>query len=196
MQFKPLEPGIEISGETVGSTIDAFRNFPSLAKKYLEKFGLIKPGQSVLDRRAWYPQEAWLSVHAALLAEVGGNVMFEVGKAIPGGSVPMPPMAKDIHTAMVALDIGYHLNHRKNGQVMFDPATGQMLEGIGHYTHKPVPGENRIIVTATNPYDCDFDRGLLVGLVTKFEPLAKVLHDNRKPCRKKGSNSCTYIVSW
>lgn len=196
MQFKPLEPGIEISGETVGSTIDAFRNFPSLAKKYLEKFGLIKPGQSALDRRAWYPQEAWLSVHAALLAEVGGNVMFEVGKAIPGGSVPMPPMAKDIHTAMVALDIGYHLNHRKNGQIMFDPATGQMLEGIGHYTHKPVSGENRFIVTATNPYDCDFDRGLLVGLVTKFESLAKVLHDNRKPCRKKGSNSCTYIVSW
>jgi hypothetical protein len=196
MQFKPLEPGIEISGETVGSTIDAFRNFPSLAKKYLEKFGLIKPGQSVLDRRAWYPQEAWLSVHAALLAEVGGNVMFEVGKAIPGGSVPMPPMAKDIYTAMVALDIGYHLNHRKNGQVMFDPATGQMLEGIGHYTHKPVPGESRIIATATNPYDCDFDRGLLVGLVTKFEPLAKVLHDNRKPCRKKGANSCTYIVTW
>ncbi len=94
------------------------------------------------------------------------------------------------------MDIAYHLNHRKNGAPMFDPATGTMLDGIGHYKTEFLEKERRAIVVCEEPYPCEFDRGLVAALAARFEPMAKTAHDNDAPCRKKGESSCTYVVSW
>jgi hypothetical protein len=92
--------------------------------------------------------------------------------------------------------VAYHINHRKAGSPMFNPETGEMTEGIGHYKYHAAPNEKRITMVGENPYPCDFDRGLVSALAARFETQSSTAHDNDAPCRKKGADSCTYIVRW
>lgn len=97
---------------------------------------------------------------------------------------------------MQSNDVAYHMNHRRNGQLMFNPATGVMLEGIGHYGYKREPGERKIISVCDNPYPCKLDHGILTTVARRFQLRALVTHDDTKPCRAKGGNDCTYVVTW
>lgn len=198
MQFKPLEPGIEVAGGSLRAIVDGFSKYPSVAMKYLTKFGLLKPGATTpsdFDSEAWYSQEAWLSAYEAIAKEVGFNSLYTIGKAIVEVT-QIPKHVNDIHAGLSSLDVIYHLNHRKNGQVLFNPETGVMLPGIGNYKYQPVPNEKCITFVCDNPYPCDFDRGLITGLATRFEPQSSTRHDNEAACRKKGAESCTYVVRW
>lgn len=198
MQFKPLEPGIEVAGGSLRAIVDGFSKYPSVAMKYLTKFGLLKPGAtkpSDFDSEAWYSQEAWLSAYEAIAKEVGFNSLYTIGKAIVEVT-QIPKHVNDIHAGLSSLDVIYHLNHRKNGQVLFNPETGVMSPGIGNYKYQPVPNEKCIMFVCDNPYPCDFDRGLITGLATRFEPQSSTRHDNEAACRKKGAESCTYVVRW
>jgi hypothetical protein len=198
MQFKVFEPGIEVSGASLGAVVDGFRKYPTVATKYLTRHGLVKSvagKASDIDRDGWYRLEDWLAAYEGIANEVGWNSLFGIGKSIPENA-PFPPHVNDIHSGLGSIDVAYHMNHRKNGTVMFNPETGQKLEGIGHYGYEPVSGDNRIICVCENPYPCDFDRGLVTAMATRFEPLARTVHDNEAPCRKKGADSCTYVVMW
>ncbi len=97
---------------------------------------------------------------------------------------------------MIGLDAAYHRYHKKRGVLMFDEASGRMLEGIGHYTARWVPGEQKILARCENPYSCDFDHGVLIGYAARFNPRSRVTHDVIAPCRKNGSDSCTYVITW
>jgi len=198
MQFKVFEPGVEVSGASLGAIVDGFKKYPTVAMKYLSKFGLTKsaPGkQPEVDRNGWYSLEDWLAAYEGIANEVGPNSLYGIGKSIPENAV-FPPHVKDIYSAIGSIDVAFHMNHRKNGAPMFNPETGQMLEGIGHYKMEPVQGENRIICICENPYPCDFDRGIISAMASRFEALARTAHDNEAPCRKNGADSCTYVVMW
>jgi len=119
----------------------------------------------------------------------------QIGQHVPKHA-PFPPSINDIHGAMGSMDAAYHMNHRKGGRVMFDPATGQMLSGIGNYGYAPVPRERRIISVCENPYPCDFDRGIITALAARFERGSRVTHDDSAPCRKNGADSCKFIIAW
>ncbi|MFZ5892168.1 MAG: hypothetical protein ACOY0T_14015 [Myxococcota bacterium] len=198
MQFKVFEPGIEVSGASLGAIVEGFRKYPTVAMKYLTRYGLVKGPvgkQADIDREGWYRLEDWLAAYEGIANEIGLNSLFGIGKSIPENAV-FPPHVNDIHSAIASIDVAYHMNHRKNGTVMFNPETGQMLEGIGHYGFQAANDENRIICVCENPYPCDFDRGIITAMATRFEPLARTVHDNEAPCRKKGADSCTYVVMW
>ncbi|MFY0567451.1 hypothetical protein ACN28E_27010 [Archangium lansingense] len=198
MQFVPFAEGIEVNGQTAWSIVAGFKAFSVLASTYLLEEGigtLDRDGVALVEPEAWYPQRAWLKAFEKISAHMGDAVLFEIGKAIPHNAV-FPPSVKDIHTAIQAIDIAYHLNHRKQGQLMFDPATGSMLEGIGHYGYERLEGQNRIISVCENPYPCAFDRGILTCMAERFEPSVQVVHDETRPCRKRGGNSCTYLITW
>ncbi len=198
MQYKVFEPGVEVSGASLGAIVEGFKKYPTVAMKYLSKFGLVKsaPGkQQEVDKSGWYPLEDWLAAYEGIANEIGVNSLYGIGKSIPEAAV-FPPFVKDIHSAIASIDVAYHMNHRKHGEVMFNPETGQMLEGIGHYKYQPVANENRIVCVCENPYPCDFDRGLVTAMANRFEPLARTAHDNEAPCRKNGADSCTYVVWW
>jgi hypothetical protein len=197
MKPKGFEANIEVSGECIGAILDGFKQYPGVAVKVLARFGLIKSEAmkpSDIDRAAWYPMEAWLAAHNVIADEVGANSMYAVGRRIPQNG-PIPPNVKDIHDAIPALDVAYHLAHRKSGIVMFNPETGEMLEGIGHYRYEP-RGERTVACIAENPYPCDFDRGLVSAMTQRFEEFSQTVHDDTSACRKKGGESCTYIVTW
>ena len=197
MQFRAFDSGVEVFGASVGAFVDAFKLFPSVILKCLTKHGIgTMVGKNVeIDRTKWYPQEGWLAAWEEIATSIGPRACYQIGRQVPKHAV-FPPTVTDVTSAIGSLDIAYHMNHRKNGKVMFDPATGQKLKGIGNYGFEPVRGERRIKSVCENPYPCDFDRGLLAEVAFKFEPQSRVNHDDAASCRQKGANSCTYIVSW
>ena len=193
-----IEPGIEVSGESLGAVVDGFRKYPTIAAKYLVKFGLAKPEPGVLldvDRQRWYPLRDWLAAYEGIAQEIGYNSLYGIGKGIPENAI-FPPHVTDIYSGLASIDVAFHINHRRNGEIMFNPETGAMLEGIGHYRPTPVEGDTRVITVCDNPYPCDFDRGIISAMANRFEKHARTVHDNEAPCRKKGGESCTYVTWW
>lgn len=198
MEFVAFEPGIEVNGQTVFSVVDGFRAFTGLAAQYLtaEGIGRLRPDGSLeLDLAGWFPQSAWLRAFQRISETTGQSVLHQIGLAIPRNA-QFPPWVTDVHSAVRSVDIAYHMNHRKRGEVMFDPDGGGMLEGIGHYGYTPVEGQRRIISVCENPYPCAFDDGILTAMARRFEKYARVEHDSTKPCRHKGGQHCTYVISW
>lgn len=73
-----------------------------------------------------------------------------------------------------------------------------MSEGIGHYVFSK-PGDREAKMVCQNPYPCDFDRGIIEGMARKFRPTGstvQIAHNDAAPCRKKGAQSCEYIIKW
>jgi hypothetical protein len=198
MRYEDCEPGIEVNGESLGATVDAFKAYPAVVAKYLVKHGLVKTSDGraeSIDRSAWYPLDKWLAAYSEIAREIGVNSLYTIGKKIPENAA-FPPHLADIKAALTTIDIAYHLNHRKNGKLMFDTNTGVMLDGIGHLRVEFCEKDRKATIVCQEPYPCEFDRGLITALANRFEPMAKTLHDNNAPCRKKGDSSCTYHVSW
>ncbi len=197
MQFRAFEKGIEVNGQTVYAIMDGFSNYKSIAAKYLLEVGIgtDKRGDIEIIADAWYSQEAWLKAFENIAKRIGDTILYQIGLTIPKNAI-FPPWITDIHSAVQSIDIAYHLNHRKNGRVLFDPDTREMLDGIGHYGYEKVEDRNQIVSTCENPYPCDFDRGIITTMAKKFQPHAVITHDNTKPCRKKGEESCTYVITW
>lgn len=197
MQTWTFEPGIEFSGSMAEGIVEAFKLFPSVAAKRLINHGIgtVKGKDVVIDRQAWYPIESWLAAFDGFVTSVGPRALLQIGQNVPKNAV-LPPGINDIHSAIASVNVGYHMNHRKRGKVMFDPTTGQFTPGIGTYGYAPVPGQKKIISVCENPYPCEFDRGILTAFTLRFEKMGRVLHDDTAGCRRNGGSSCTYVVTW
>ena len=100
---------------------------------------------------------------------------------------------KDLKTWLENMDLGYHISHRRNGQLMGDVATGHIKEGIGHYRSRP-RADGATEIEADNPYPCAFDKGMLFGAMRVLNVVGAIYHDESLPCRKRGDRACVYIV--
>jgi hypothetical protein len=197
MQFKAFEPGIDVHGSSLDAIVDAFKLFPSIALKRLLSHGIgntNSKGEIVIDTQAWYPQASWLAAFEGFATTVGTRALFQIGQNVPKHAI-FPPAVDNIYRGIASIDVAYHMNHRKAGKPMFDPASGQKAKGIGQYGMIE-SGDRRITSVCENPYPCDFDRGILSAIATRFERSSRVSHDDRAPCRKTGSDSCTYHIAW
>jgi hypothetical protein len=177
-QFKAFSPNVEVNGETVTSIIDGMGAMKTMAASILEGVGIKnpKPGQ-------WYKQQSWLDAFKKISGSVGPNTLFQIGQKVPENA-QFPPEIDSIEKALPAIDVAYHMNHR-GGE-------------IGHYTAK-ADGSSSVTLECANPYPCDFDRGIIAAMAKRFAPKGasvKVVHDDARPCRKKGGETCTYHVTW
>ncbi len=190
-EFVALEKDIEVNGETVLSVVKGMGIFHDKAYEILERHGIKNP-----EPGQWYPQQAWLDAFKEISVLVGQNALWEIGKKIPENA-QWPPHVKSVPQALGSIDIAYHMNHRKEGKVLFDPGTGTMEEGIGHYTFlRQTEREGRVV--CDNPYPCSFDMGIIQAAADQFalkDEIIQFLHDE-SGCRKNGDKSCTYIVKW
>jgi hypothetical protein len=194
----PLYAGIEVDARNAANVLSAFRLIPRIAYRTLSKHGLgeVNPqGKFAADPRLWWPLDRYLAALFEISDAVGPRKMQEIGKFVPKHAA-LPPTLRDIHSTFESLDQAYHLNHRKQREVMLDLASGRMLEGIGHYWYKAHPGERRITISCENPYPCDVDRGILTGFALRFEASAVVEHETPTRCRKNGAESCGFVVTW
>jgi hypothetical protein len=190
--------GIENSGIGVKVILVGFRGFSLLASKYLAEENLGRPdalGELEVDPEQWYPVENFRRALRKIAAEVGEQVVKLVGQQIPNNAV-FPPHINSIETALASLDAAMHLGHRKRGKPMLDIATGRMEEGIGHLAYEKTPGKNEIIMCCDSPYLCAMDLGLVTAMAQRFQPHAKVVHDETPPCKDHGGTRCQYIVTW
>jgi hypothetical protein len=198
MQFKAFEQGIEVNGQTVYAFVDGMGSFKTLGEQYMSSVGIgvMKKGKWIFDIDGWYPQQAWLDAFAMVAREVGDGVLYKIGRAIPTNA-KFPSGISDMYDAIRAIDIAYHINHRQNGKgCLYDAETGTMREGIGHYGYEQMPGKNLILSESHNPYPCAFDQGLITAMAQIYDIRAFIIHDDSKPCRKNGAETCTYLVSW
>lgn len=187
--------GIEVSGRTLTALLQAFGQFKALASKYLLAEGVGQKGPDgvvIIDPEAWYPMDGQLRALARFNQEMGDSVVHQIGMAVPK-HVQWPPGIKDMKAFTLEMDLGYHMAHRRQGQVMGDPATGFIMEGIGHYLARPRP-DGHMEIEADNPYPCAFDKGVLFGVMRALNVVGAILHDDSHPCRKRGSKSCVYVV--
>jgi hypothetical protein len=199
VQFKPFAPNIEVHGAAIELMLNGFRILPSVATGYLVKHGLASSGPNgrvEFDRNGWHSQEAWLRMFEAISDEVGSNTLFEIGRQV-GVTSMLGTTTKDIYARMRSMNIGYHSAHRRDGKPMYDPATGALVDGIGHYSCTLLPGSQTIVSVCKTPYACDFDFGMIAATAAQLEARAKTIHDDRAPCRKNGvGDTCTYITTW
>jgi hypothetical protein len=197
LQFKALHPNIEVNGRTVFAIVDAF-TLKKIPSQILLAEGIGEPtagGVVAVAPERWYLQQAWLRAFERIATEIGHGALYAIGLRIPENAA-FPPWVKDIDGAIRSIDVAYHLNHRREGRVMFDPSSGTMLEGIGHYGYTRIAGQRTIVSECNNPYPCDFDAGILAAMAKRFEKTAVVTHDRTGMCRNKGHDSCTYVVTW
>jgi predicted hydrocarbon binding protein len=190
--FVAVSANAEVNGETVFSIVDGMGVFKARAMDILTKSGIKDPKPGM-----WFKQQDWLNAFKEISTLLGPNTLFSIGKKIPENA-KFPPQIDNIEKAIAAIDVAYHMNHRIDGKVLFDTNTGKMAEGIGHYSFTKI-SEKEAKMVCPNPYPCDFDRGLIEGTAKKFMKngsFVKVTHNDNAKCRKKGADSCEYIVTW
>lgn len=191
--FVAITANAEVNGETVYSVVAGMGAFKVRALEILAQNGIEnpKPGR-------WYSQQAWLNAFKEISTSIGPNTLYSIGLKIPENA-KFPPQINSLADALRAIDVAYHMNHRINGNVLFDPQTGIMREGIGHYLFEKT-GEREAKITCINPYPCDFDRGIIEGMAKRFKPadslFVEVRHIDAHPCRKTGAGTCEYKVTW
>jgi hypothetical protein len=190
-------PGIEIHAYGLTVLSKSFEVFPTVARTYALKHGAAREDERgrIVAAGDWIPLDIWAEMLARITVEVGPNVLFRCGMQMVEHP-NLPPLVRDLEGALRAIDIAFHRSHRKAGRVMYDLATREMLEGIGHYAVAGAAADRRFLVTCDTPYPCVIDFGVVTEIARKFEPRAVVAHDEIIGCREKGAKRCAYVVTW
>lgn len=191
-QFRAFDSRVEVNGRTVLSVVAGMQAFEGTARRILQKNGIVDPGPDT-----WFRQQDWLNAFGEVASGVGSATLFNIGKHIPENA-DFPPEIDNIVAALGAIDIAYHMNHRIEGELLFDGATGTTHDGIGDY-QLVESGSNHAIMRCHNPYPCEFDRGIISAMAERFRPDARrhvrVEHVEGE-CRKHGDEVCLYRVEW
>lgn len=180
---------IEVNGQTIMSFYDALSEDKEIINGFFEDAGIIN-----IKANDWYLMHHWLDVFKTIEEHLGSKTMFVIGKKILDNAL-FPPNIDEIHKGLSLIDVAYHMNHKLNGQIMFDPSTGAKLDGIGNYLYTQISEKSGVLVSDT-PYNCDFDRGIITSMARRFEPLAQVILDESMDNRKEGGDSSTYLINW
>lgn len=177
--YRAFEAGVEVDGEAVLAVVQGMGRFKALAVEILLEHGIPNPAPG-----HWYPQQAWLDAFRDIAERLGPANLLQIGKMIPL-TARWPGGIGDIHEALASIDVAYHLNHR-GGE-------------IGNYTYTPLsPRSGRM--RCCNPFPCEFDQGILLGLARRHIPLDSALleipHGEDGACRKHGAEACDYLLEW
>ncbi|WP_394838419.1 serine/threonine protein kinase [Pendulispora rubella] len=194
--LKYVQPDVEVS-----AFLPKFLDTMNFAmRRILTEHGLgyyVETGWFIPDARPWWPMEAYVLALNEIAETLSPIKALDTGKrAAKYVQLPPDPMMQNIHAMFGAMDIAYHLNHRRNGAPMFDIESGRMEDGIGHYHYRGHLGtEQSVVMVCEEPYPCAMDHGMILGFARRFEPYAVVEHAPGG-CRRDGAESCTYHVTW
>ena len=191
-QFEAFNKDVEVNAQTVASVVNAME----MGKE--TRTSILKENNIDLSTQKWFKQQDWLNAFRQIAEEIGQMNLFQIGKAIIDNA-QFPPIS-GLEEGLRSIDVAYHMNHRLNGKELFNPATGQMEEGIGHYQLTEFDTEaKKAVMVCNNPYPSKFDEGIIVQIVRRFKAKPgreSVTLDPTKPTRTKGADSCTYNISW
>jgi len=175
--FEADSPDVEVIGDSILALVDGMGAFRSAALQILRQLGIEDPQPG-----EWYNQQAFLSAFREIAEKIGPNTLKVIGRTIPEKAI-RPPTINSIESALSALDVAFHMNHR-GGE-------------IGNYTVNK-NGARSATIRCDNGYPCAFDLGLITGFATKFKKPGenpKITH-SKGPCRMNGGDYCEYVISW
>jgi hypothetical protein len=183
-EFKSFDSNVEVIGEVIAAFQSAFPpELIEIGMMTLRKRGIVDPQPG-----NYYPLQLFLNAMKDISDQFGSSMLFRIGEQIATNAV-LPPGMDSIESALSAIDVAYHMNHR-GGE-------------IGHYLYSDLGvhgGLRRAQMVCPNPYPCAFDRGVIEGFAARFKPEGTVdvivNHDDSQPCRKEGSRTCTYAITW
>ena len=176
--FQAASSQVEVNGETVLAIVAGMTFGAARAQRVLAGHGIIDPRPGV-----WYKQQAWLNAFQEIANTLGPNTLFSIGQKIPE-QAQFPPSIDTLEKALAAIDVAYQMNHRGGP--------------IGSYRYEP-NGPRAARVVCDNPYPSDFDRGIVASVAVRFKPegaQVTVELDPTRPTRKKGGETCTFLVTW
>jgi hypothetical protein len=198
MKLTDVKSNVEVSGNSLNSMLSGFGTFRSLAQRKIVDAGLVPrpstPGTFTVDPTTWLPLRRVLDVFNEVGREIGGDVLLRVGRGVIDNAV-FPPTINSVETCIESVQIAYRLNHRRNGKPYIEQEEKAIVDDIGYYAPQRLAGERRYRVVSRTVYPCRFDQGVLLGLAQKFEPRARVAHDDG-PCRARDGEHCAYIITW
>ncbi|AKU99409.1 hypothetical protein AKJ09_06073 [Labilithrix luteola] len=129
-----------------------------------------------------YPVPRFLEAIRELQEQFGPSFIHRMGVLVFEKST-FPPGLDSAAKVLASLDHAFHMNHPN--------ARGKL--GGYHWTSA---SDGRGSMVCDTPYPCSLDAGILEGVLAHFSTRASVSHDEAKPCRAKGGESCTYLVEW
>jgi hypothetical protein len=175
---------IETHGGALANLVSGCGPEADLATRLLAEHGLTLGWD-------WYPLHQVLAILNRVGRELGEEALFRIGASL---TAAVPPSIDDISKALQTIDISYHMSHRKNGALMFE--NGAFIsDGIGCYVCTDETAGNYIVDSASL-YPCAFDRGLVTAIAQRFEPTAVIEHLDGARCRRLGSLTCAYVITW
>ncbi len=178
--FRALSPRVEVWGTSMLGVLQAVRDLgvsPRELDGLLQLHRLPQP-----EPEGWYAQSDYLALLETLGRRHGMAWLRGLGRQVPRTSM-FPPEIRSLERALRTLDVAYHMNHRGG------PIGGYLYEGQGHFAGR---------IHCDTPYGCDFDLGILQGLVDRFHSTgdAQIIHLLEPGCRAKGDPTCVYRLEW
>jgi hypothetical protein len=177
-QFIAIAPDVEVNGETVQAFLTGMGGFQSLFQNALQDNGIKNPQSG-----DWFPQQAWLNAFSLIAGKTGPATLKTIGKRIIDSAI-WPPDVDNMEKALASIDVAYHMNHRGGN--------------IGNYNVEKI-GDRSVRMICNNPYPCDFDLGIIDGVMKKFAQSADrpvIQHENPEECRKNNRDICSYLITW
>jgi hypothetical protein len=197
MKPTEIQPHIEIMGHILNSMLDGFGAFRSLAQRKIISAGIVTKttasGDLTVDPNAWLSLRQVIGALDEIGREIGGDVLARCGKAVIGNAV-FPPTITTAETCLESIQISYRMNHRSRGIPYMELDPQIAVQEIGDYSPQML-APRRFRMVSRSAYPCQFDQGLLLGLVQKFERQARIVHDDG-PCRRRGGDTCAYLIAW
>lgn len=178
--FIALSPHVVICGATFVAMVQTLGEI-GISKEEGEAW-LSAHGLLPLHPEAWYPWQAYLDFYRWVEELKGPEGLRKFGRAIPR-SAKFPPEVKTLDRALKTLDIAYGMNHR-GGEIG------------GYYVERV--STNQLHLHCDNPYGCEFDMGIIEGLVALFAAPGShptLEHAPNSPCRTKGGRLCIYEIT-
>ena len=187
---KSLE-GVTVHHGVVDGLIQAISPLNSFYQKQLTRFELDQ-------KKEWHPLKNLMGFMKELEATGSRYSLEKIGATVAENAI-WPDNIQTFIEAISSIDHAYHMNHQRDGQPLYDYANNQPIEGyIGHDVLTIDEATNTAIYECGSFYPCDFDKGMTKALARTFKPNGKtivnVVHDDSKPCRKLGGDTCTFII--
>jgi hypothetical protein len=187
--------GFEVSGWTLLGYMGNFKSFSLLTSKYLAQEGFDRrdaDGVAHIDPLGWYSMPVVLRAYHRAGVEAGDRVLRQIGSQI-ASLAEVPSETIDVGSMVSMINTAYHINHRKEGQMMFDVNTGSLADGVGGYSLYRI-NAHTFEIECRVPYPCACDLGIFEGGLRRFGGIAQVTHLDDRPCRKYDGESCTLEV--
>lgn len=159
----------ETNGATLQNIVEGCGVFQSRVIRLLASRGIEE-----ISKDKWYPLQPVLSVMEDLAAQIGPNILTEIGKRVHRNSA-FPEEIQNFEQVLEALDEAYQANHRRGDIGCYDVSKR---------------GQNEFRVRCDNPYPAKFNQGLLRGLALRYAVLARITEVD------SSVSGGEFLVSW